>query len=388
MAKERFSPGKVLMTTDAVGGVWTYSVDLARALASLGVDVCLAVMGPSLSDPQRAEALKIPRLELHEIGGKLEWMDEPWLDIARASDRLLQLESLIHPDIIHLNSYVHGALSWSSPVVMVGHSCVLSWYQAVHGCAAPAQWNPYRTAVQKGIRAADALVAPSSAMLKSLEDFYGAPRIKLVIPNSRQSESFRAATKEPIVLGAGRVWDQAKNFGLLDRAAANIPWEVQIAGEPSMAGVEAVPIKNAKLLGSLAGEALAKRLGAASLFVAPALYEPFGLSVLEAALAGCCLVLSDIPSLRENWQGAAYFFDPQSSTSLETLLLTLIGNRAMREEMALRGRKQALAFTPTRMAHAYLDLYESVMERRFQRQLNSYAGTRKQQCVSFSFTTR
>jgi glycogen synthase len=98
-------------------------------------------------------------------------------------------------------------------------------------------------------------------------------------------------------------------------------------------------------------------------------------------------VLSDIPSLRENWQGAAYFFDPQSSSSLETLLLTLIGNRAMREEMALRGRKQALAFTPTRMADAYLDLYVAMMERRFRRQLNSYAGKRKQQCVSFSFTT-
>ncbi len=32
----------------------------------------------------------------------------------------------------------------------------------------------------------------------------------------------------------------------------------------------------------------------------PARYEPFGLSVLEAALSGCALVLGDIPSLRES----------------------------------------------------------------------------------------
>ena len=33
----------------------------------------------------------------------------------------------------------------------------------------------------------------------------------------------------------------------------------------------------------------------------PARYEPFGLSILEAALSGCALVLGDLPSLRELW---------------------------------------------------------------------------------------
>ena len=43
----------------------------------------------------------------------------------------------------------------------------------------------------------------------------------------------------------------------------------------------------------------------APIFVSVARYEPFGLSVLEAAQAGCALVLSDIPTFRELWDGAA-----------------------------------------------------------------------------------
>ena len=43
------------------------------------------------------------------------------------------------------------------------------------------------------------------------------------------------------------------------------------------------------------------------IFVSVSRYEPFGLAVLEAAHAGCALVLSDIPTFRELWQGAASF---------------------------------------------------------------------------------
>ena len=62
------------------------------------------------------------------------------------------------------------------------------------------------------------------------------------------------------------------------------------------------------LLGALderRSERLAWRSGRSS--PRTALYEPFGLAVLEAAQAGCALVLSDIPTFRELWDGAALF---------------------------------------------------------------------------------
>src|SRR5205823_4597051 len=117
--------------------------------------------------------------------------------------------------------------------------------------------------------------------------------------------------KEPFVLAAGRIWDVAKNLELLDRIAPELDWQVRMAGEAG--GPESSMRKGrfACFLGSLPHAALMQQMSLAGVFAHPALYEPFGLSVLEAARARCCLLLSDIPSLRELWDGAAAFVDPR-----------------------------------------------------------------------------
>src|SRR5262249_9167451 len=73
-------PGRVLMTTDAVGGVWTYALALSRALGRAGVAVDLAVTGPPPGAGQRRAAAAIASVELHVCPNapRLEWMDEPW----------------------------------------------------------------------------------------------------------------------------------------------------------------------------------------------------------------------------------------------------------------------------------------------------------------------
>ena len=49
------------MTADTVGGVWTYALELTRALQPYDVEVLLAIMGPSLSASQQDDA-RGPRL--------------------------------------------------------------------------------------------------------------------------------------------------------------------------------------------------------------------------------------------------------------------------------------------------------------------------------------
>src|SRR5690606_38167348 len=122
---------RVLMTADTVGGVWTYAVDLARELGDRGVEVVLATMGRRLDPGQRRQVARIPSLEICESTYALEWMDEPWDDVERAGAWLLELEQELDPDVVHLNGYAHGALPFRAPKLVVGHSCVLSWWEAV-----------------------------------------------------------------------------------------------------------------------------------------------------------------------------------------------------------------------------------------------------------------
>lgn len=352
---------RVLMTADTVGGVWGYSLELSRALGAHGVEVGLATMGAPLTPAQWREANAIPNLRIFESAFRLEWMDSPWKDVERAGDWLLTLESEFAPDIVHLNGYAHGDLPWKEPRIIVGHSCVLSWWRAVKGEEAPSEWARYREAVRRGVRASNCVIAPSRAMLAELEHYYGPLPAHAVVPNGRDRAAYRCTRKEPFVFSAGRVWDEAKNIAALSTASRAIPWPVCVAGEVKHPGGETQQLENVRQLGVLRTEELRDWLARASIYCLPARYEPFGLSILEAALSGCALVLGDIPSLRENWEGAATFVDPNDCEALRHEVSELIANAARRHTLATAAQERALGFTPERMAGAYWNVYASLI---------------------------
>src|SRR3954465_11281992 len=128
---------RLLMTADTVCGVWTYALELARALGGQGTEVSLATMVRPLSRSQQLESAAIENLSVYESNFKLEWMDNPWDDVRESGEWLLKLRDRIQPDAVHLNNYAHGGLTWDLPVLMVGHSCVFSWWKAVHGTLPP-----------------------------------------------------------------------------------------------------------------------------------------------------------------------------------------------------------------------------------------------------------
>ena len=337
---------RVLMTTDTVGGVWGYAVELARSLAPAGVTVTLAAIGTTSPD-QRRQAAGLP---LVEANFKLEWMDDPWPDVAASGAWLLDLERQLQPNVVHLNGYAHGQLPFLAPTVVVGHSCVCSWWQAVHGHPAPPTWDRYRAEVSAGLHAATAVVAPTHAMLAELVRLYGPIRDAAVIYNGRHPDDFAAATKHPFVLSAGRLWDEAKNLDALRRAAVGLPWPVRVAGDGGAGdGVD--------LLGHLDAADMAAQFAAASIYCLPAKYEPFGLSVLEAALSGCALVLGDIPTLRELWDGAAAFVPPTNPDGVWSTLQRLIADPAERADLSAHARHRAARYAVDPMSAAYLTLY-------------------------------
>lgn len=354
----------LLMTADPLGGAFTHAVDLAAELATRGVHVTLATMGGRLSRSQERAAREVKRLTLLQSSFRLEWMDDAWGDVRRAGDWLLEIERRVCPDIVQLSSYAHGALPFAAPRIIVAHSCALSWWQAVTGTPPPPAYDAYRVAVKAGLAVADAVVTPTGTMLRALEGHYGHPLRTRIIPAATSPRAFRPSAKEASIATVGRLWDPAKNIVALGDIAAALPWPIYAAGSNTDLDGRRRRLRTLHPLGELGRPEVASLLSRAAIFALPARYESFGLSALEAALAGCALVLGDIPALRETWRDSALYVAPEDRRSLAGALQALINDPERRLDLARRSRARALARAPERAADAYLDLYSEVRRAR------------------------
>lgn len=353
---------RILMSADTVGGVWGYTLELARGLIAAGDQVVVAAMGGKLSAGQRRAVAAIPGLVVHDSDLRLEWMDNPWQDLDRAADWLLGLAADTAPDVVHLNHYAHGYLDWPAPTLVVAHSCVYSWYHAVRGWAPEPRWIRYRDTVRRGLRAADLVAAPSMAMLAEAARFYGPFRDAHVVHNGRRPQDFPPLPKRHQILSAGRLWDDAKNIRLLTDTAPMLPWPVVVAGDTRHPDGGETVVHGARALGRLDQPAMARAYGVSAIYALPARYEPFGLSVLEAALAGCALVLGDIPSLRELWEDAALFVEPWDQDGLRHALTRLCRDAELRHAYAERARDRARQYSTDAMVESYRRVYRELKE--------------------------
>lgn len=351
------NPGiRILMTTDTLGGVWTYSCALASQLTESGAEITLATIGPPARAGQR-EILRKSRVRLVETDLALEWQDPEGRDLANAERVLARVEARFRPDIVHLNSYREATFAWRAPTIVVAHSCVNSWALACRDTAwlTEPRWRSYTERVGAAFDTAQAWVCPSQSFHDDIAEIYRPRSRGVVIWNGIAPQNF-SGRKQNLIVAAGRLWDRAKNIDVLAAAAPGLDWPVEVAGPAG-----AAPSGTVTWLGALPHEALCGRLQHAAIFVSPALYEPFGLSVLEAAAAGCALVLSDIPTFRELWSGAALFFRPTDSIALHRALTRLCAEDRKRTRLQRAAYEHSLTYSLRRTTDAYLRLYEAVL---------------------------
>ncbi len=360
----------ILVTADAVGGVWTYTRELVLGLLQHGHQVTLVSFGPAPSVSQTSWT-KHERLAFCSTSFPLEWMQNADAGVRESVEFLEQLVLDRQPDLLHSNQFCYGRLKCAIPKVVVAHSDVLSWWEGVHGGTPPAsQWlHGYKNLVSDGLQSCDTVVAPSQWMLHKMREHYGDSFDGRVIHNGRSTSGFTPTVpKSDYILSVGRIWDEAKQIRLLLSKNLRVP--VKIAGslqhpehgsffsyEQSESNFEFCGEQNEAELCSLYSNCAA--------YVATSRYEPFGLALVEAALSGCALILNDIPSFRELWGDAAFYFRRNDPESMAEAILTLSQNSSAREAFASRALQCANArFNASRMVSQYEELYRNLIERR------------------------
>lgn len=354
----------VLITTDTVGGVWTYTQELVSGLLQRGHRVTLVSFG-AMPRPEQVDWMRgLEGLDYRPTGYRLEWMQDAERDVEESRAYVAELIRDMKPDLLHSNQYCFGNLNVDVPRIVVAHSDVVSWWVGVHGHEPEdtpwIRW--YREVITSGLSGADVVIAPSQFMLDAVRSYYVRPKFGTVVYNGRSPELFDPdLPKNNFVLTVGRVWDRAKQVSLLmDRQHAMPVCIVGCEVEPGKADPSGTEQQSS-------GEKSAGQLRAvfaeASIYAATSAYEPFGLAPLEAALSRCAIVANDIPSLREIWGEAACYFRHNNADDLANTIRLLSGDSDLRRKYADRAYEHARAnYTADQMVCQYEALYEAVRE--------------------------
>src|SRR5450432_2658208 len=153
----------VLITADTLSGVWTYTRELVTGLITRGVRVTLVSFGEIPLPEQTAWMDSLHGLDYRPTAFRLEWMQEAEQDQSESAAFLTAIVRELQPDVLHLNQFCYGDLPVDVPRVVMAHGDLITWREAVPDragrSASPMKW--YREKVQRGIAAADAVVAPS-----------------------------------------------------------------------------------------------------------------------------------------------------------------------------------------------------------------------------------
>lgn len=355
------APRRVLLTADAVGGVWSYALDLAGEYRARGIDVVLAVLGPPPSEVQRTAAEAVAGLDCRETGLPLEWLAGSPAEVEDAAAALADLVRDAAPDVVHLN---HPALTagaaFARPLVATLHSCTATWWDAVRGSAPlPADFRWRLELTRRGLARADLRLAPSRAFAHAAGARYPGLDFE-VVHNGRPAPAAGAGEPRAGVVTSGRLWDEGKNVEALERVAHRVDGGIRAAGPVEGPGGARVRLEAVEPLGVLGPEAVRTLLARSEVYVSTARFEPFGLGVLEAAQAGCALVLAGMPTFRELWEGAALFVD---AADADALVGAVAEARANASTLGAAAQERARRFTVERMAEATIAAYAAAGRR-------------------------
>jgi glycosyltransferase involved in cell wall biosynthesis len=248
----------------------------------------------------------------------------------------------------------------------------------------PRQWRQvYRTGLRATLRRADAIVTPSRATAEDLlsrtrvdpSRLHVIPEAAALPESAADPEPVLARLKipRPYILSVGTL-EPRKNLVRLVRAyrrvaTTGVPHALVLAGpmgwnqqtllrELALAGPGDIVLTGRIAAGDI--DALYRR---ADLFVYPAVYEGFGLPVLEAMARGVPTVCSNTTSLPEVAGDAAVGVHPGSIREIAAGMQRVLTEPELAERLRTAGPARAERFTWDEAARLTLQVYEKALGR-------------------------
>lgn len=234
------------------------------------------------------------------------------------------------------------------------------------------------------------LISPSNWMKKVLNEDFGFSMDNIYVvnngvdhirfhPNARRSEFVQKLVDEargPIVLFSGRMIS-TKGVQVLVKAIPQIIQEIRDAHFVFVGGGNStfyrqslqrlrIPNKNYSFLGYVPDhDAIPGLYSAASVFVAPTLYENFPIRILENMSCQNPVVATNIvgiPEIIEN-EVNGILIDPWDVTALSESVIMLLEDRALAKKVGQNARKTVEAkFTLQNFANKTAEVYEKIAD--------------------------
>jgi glycosyltransferase involved in cell wall biosynthesis len=350
-------------------GVGTYVSELLKAMARLQRNFELIVYEDSGNQVPGLKELPVQRIVVRS--GKYSPSAQFELAWRQRKDRL---------DVFHSPFYV-VPLAVGCPIVVTLHDLIPFLFDVD-------SW-PKRLTVKMGYRVTARrsahVITVSAHTAQDVMEILGVPSGKITIVHNAVSPSEfhngcdaselnyiqqRFGLRHPYVVAASANNWRTKNLATALQA-------LTLVREQSGGGFQTVvvgPEEGLRALGGkdkykhldllTTGHVAARELGMifrhAQFFIMPALYEGFGLLVLEAMACGCAVITSNAGSLAEIAGEGAQVFDALDANSMALAAIELLRNPHVLEQWRRLALRRAADFSWARAAEETISIYHRV----------------------------
>ena len=250
----------------------------------------------------------------------------------------------------------HAAPAFRGPVVITVHDLSTVLYP---GTQEAGRSRHFARALRGKARTAARVIVPTDAIGREVSQHLGVDPARVRTIHHGIDERFTpgGGPRKGYVLYAGAL-DPRKGLGtLLDALPEGV--QLVLAGPKERATDQVKKSLGGRIsaTGFVSEDELLRLYREAALLVLPSIYEGFGFPLAEAMACGTPCIVSDDPALVEVAGGAALHFPRRDAASLRAQLERVLGDAALREELAQKGIARAGAFRWDACARAHARVY-------------------------------